>query len=60
MTNVRDKAGVPQTPRQSSKSERSLAGRGLTEKAAPRKPTGPVTYSIEKGANIWPSSAGRK
>lgn len=57
MTKVREKAGVPQTPRQSSKPMLSLAGRVPMKKAAPCKPTGPVTYSIQKGANVWP---GRK
>jgi hypothetical protein len=26
----------------------------MSDKVSPRKPTGLVTYKIEKGSNVWP------
>jgi hypothetical protein len=37
--------------------ERSLNGRVAPEPEPTRKPTGPVIYTIQKGADVWP---GRK
>jgi len=36
------------------KAEKSLAGRVLADAAPKRKPSGPVIYRIEKGADVWP------
>ena len=36
------------------KPERTETGRVSPDTPSPRKPTGPVTYKIEKGANVWP------
>jgi hypothetical protein len=40
-----------------NRSEQSLAGSVLSESGHKRKPSGPVTYKIQKGADVWP---GRK
>jgi hypothetical protein len=45
-------------PRQdrTGKTERSMAGRVMSEtNHTPRKPSGPVIYTIEKGADVWPT-----
>ena len=47
---------VPELPRVSVR-ERSTASRLIADPAPRRKPTGPVIYRIEKGADVWP---GRK
>ncbi len=36
------------------KPERTETGRVPADTASPRKPTGPVTYKIEKGSSVWP------
>lgn len=54
-------AGKHTQPRQPAKkapsTERTGAGSVLSETAHRHKPSGPVTYVLEKGANVWP---GRK
>jgi hypothetical protein len=47
MTKARD-------PRSTTKNVRTEAARTLADKARHGKPSGPVTYTIEKGANVWP------
>jgi hypothetical protein len=42
------------TVRPPLKPERTETGRASPDTASPRKPTGPVTYKIEKGSNVWP------
>jgi hypothetical protein len=54
MTKARDNATVPQNPRSTTKNVRTEAARTLADKARHGKPSGPVTYTIEKGANVWP------
>ncbi len=44
---------VPDAPRISTP-ERSAAGRVMADPAPRRKPTGPVIYRVEKGADVWP------
>jgi hypothetical protein len=34
------------------------AGRLLADPAPRRKPTGPVIYQVEKGADVWPGRSG--
>ncbi len=48
---------VQRAPRTAPQVERPVAGRASPEPLSPRKPTGPITYKLEKGANVWP---GRK
>ena len=47
---------VPDLPRLSTP-ERSAAGRLVADPTPRRKPSGPVIYRVEKGADVWP---GRK
>jgi hypothetical protein len=44
---------APDFPRVSTP-DRSSAGRLMADPAPRRKPTGPVIYQIEKGADVWP------
>jgi hypothetical protein len=44
---------APDFPRVSTP-DRSAAGRLLADPAPRRKPTGPVIYQVEKGADVWP------
>jgi hypothetical protein len=54
MTETRNKAPGRQIDRDPQKETHQLAGRVLSDKKKPLKPSGPVTYTIEKGANVWP------
>ncbi len=54
MTAMRDKAPGQSSQGKTSKETGTLAGRVLSDKPARRKPSGPVTYTIQKGANVWP------
>ncbi len=54
MTMPRAGTTVKQTVRPPEKPETTKDGRVAPDNASPRKPTGPVTYKIEKGANVWP------
>ena len=54
MNEQRDKGPVQQTPRQPLKDSHPVADRVKADKPVLRKPTGPVIYTIEKGANVWP------
>jgi hypothetical protein len=47
-------ATVEQTTRPPAKPERTEAGRIPSGDDSSLKPTGPVTYKIEKGSNVWP------
>jgi hypothetical protein len=57
MTNPSNSAPVHKEPRPVSDGRKSVAGRVLDGTHSDRKPVGPVTYKLEKGANVWP---GRK
>jgi hypothetical protein len=35
--------------------ERSMGGRTLSDAQPSKKPSGPVTYKIQKGADVWPT-----
>ncbi len=50
------KAGIsiPRPLHPTSKGDKPAAAPVLSERHAARKPTGPVIYKIEKGANVWP------
>jgi hypothetical protein len=54
MTKTRDQALVQPDRRQVSGKIFAEAARRPLDKTPHRKPTGPVTYTIEKGANVWP------
>lgn len=41
-------------PKQPSKDPRPAASRIEGDRPKRAKPTGAVTYTIEKGANVWP------
>jgi hypothetical protein len=45
---------VPDAPRVSLPG-RSAASRVIADPAPRRKPTGPVIYRVEKGADVWPT-----
>jgi hypothetical protein len=47
---------IPDAPRVST-SGRPASGQALADVAPRRKPTGPMIYRVEKGADVWP---GRK
>jgi hypothetical protein len=38
-----------------TKPGQSLAGRSVSESGPKQKPSGPVIYRIEKGADVWPT-----
>ncbi len=41
-------------PRQPSKDQHAVTGQILSDRPKRAKPTGGITYTIEKGANVWP------
>ena len=54
MTETMGKVTIQQNPRPPSNETRKLSERVLSETTKRRKPTGPITYTIEKGANVGP------
>jgi hypothetical protein len=54
MSTPRAATTAQQTVRPPAKPDRTETGRVVSDTASKRKPTGPVTYKIEKGSNVWP------
>jgi hypothetical protein len=54
MSGSRAGANVKETVRPPENTKTNKDGRVEPAGVSPRKPTGPVVYTIEKGANVWP------